>query len=53
MNKVQKTVGLWVQRITGKTRSESPAQPARQPVELDAQAQRQISGGTSLPTTGW
>ncbi len=53
MNKVQKTVGLWVQRIVGKTRAESPAQPVRQPIELDAPALRQVSGGTSLPTKGW
>ena len=54
MNKVQKTIGLWVQRIAGKTRAESPVQPARQPVELDAQALRQVSGGTTeSPFKGW
>ena len=53
MNKVQQTVGLWVQRLAGKTRAEAPAQPVRQPVELDTQALRQVSGGTSLPTKGW
>ena len=54
MNKVQQTVGLWVQRLAGKTRAQAPAQPVRQPVELDAQALRQVSGGTAAsPTKGW
>lgn len=54
MNKVQQTVGLWVQRIVGKTRAEAPAQPVRQPVELDTQALRQVSGGTTeSPNKGW
>lgn len=54
MNKVQKTVGLWVQRIAGKTRTESPVQPVRRPVELEAQALRQVSGGTaSSPNKNW
>ncbi len=54
MNKVQKTIGLWVQRIAGKSRAEAPAQPARQPVELDTQALRQVSGGsTESPNKTW
>ena len=53
MNKVQQTVGLWVQRLAGKTRAQAPAQPVRQPAELDTQALRQVSGGTSLPVKGW
>ena len=58
MNKVQQTVGLWVQRIVGKTRPESTTQPVRQPIELDAQALRQVSGGdgngsTQTPNKGW
>ena len=57
MKQVQKTIGRWVQRIAGKTRAESPAQPARQPLELDAQSLRRVSGGdggsTQTPNKGW
>lgn len=56
MNKVQQTVGLWVQRIVGKTQLEKREQALHQPVELDAQALRQVSGGDGspqTPTKGW
>ena len=54
MNKVQKTVAQWVQRIAGKTHAETPAQPARRPLELDPQSLRQVSGGTTeSPFKGW
>ncbi len=54
MNKVQKTVGLWAQRIAGKARVKAPAQPARQLHELDARSLRQVSGGVAdSPNKGW
>jgi hypothetical protein len=56
MKQVQKTIGLWVQRITGKNRG-AAATHARQLPELDAKSLRQVSGGsaetTQLPTKGW
>lgn len=52
MKQVQKTIGRWVQRIAGKTRSDTMTPPARQPLELDAKALRQVAGGT-VPTKGW
>ena len=57
MKQVQKTIGRWVQRIAGKRRTETALQPLRQPVELDAQSLRQVSGGeggsAQSPTKGW
>ena len=57
MKQVQNTLGRWVQRIAGKSRSQTAAQPARQPAELEAQALRQVSGGTGdpaqSPNKGW
>lgn len=57
MKKEQNTVSRWVQRITGKTRVQSPAQPVRRPQELDSRTLTQISGGdgstTAAPTKGW
>ena len=57
MKQVQKTIGRWVQRIAGKSRDQTTAQPARQLAELDAKALRQVAGGTAdtpdTPTKGW
>ncbi len=54
MKKVQQTVGSWVQRIVGKSRAKVPVPSTRQPVELDTQDLRQVSGGTTdSPNKGW
>ena len=57
MKQVQKTIGHWVQRFAGKSRSATTVQPARQVSALDAKALRQITGGTGEsvqnPTKGW
>ena len=57
MKQVQKTIGRWIQRFAGKSRSETTAQPARQLTALDSKALRQITGGTGestqSPTKGW
>jgi len=58
MKQVQKTVGRWVQRITGKRSDQTALQPVRQPAELDTKSLRQVSGGTTdsgpdTPTKGW
>ena len=54
MKQVQKTIGRWIQRIAGKTRTDAPAQPTRRPLELDAQSLREVSGGsTQSPYKGW
>lgn len=56
MKKLQKSISRWVQRIAAKARSETPAQPAARPQELDSRALTQVSGGDGggqLPTKGW
>ena len=56
MKQVQKTIGRWVQRLAGKSRTEAAVQPVRQPIELEAQALRQVGGGdgsTQSPYKGW
>jgi hypothetical protein len=56
MKKVQKTIDRWVQRIGAKTRSETPAEPARRPQQLDSQALTRVSGGgptSQTPNKGW
>jgi hypothetical protein len=57
MKLVQNTFGRWVQRIAGKARVETPAQPARRPQEVDSRTLTQVSGGdggsTSTPNKGW
>ena len=57
MKQVQKTIGRWVQRFAGKSRSATTVQPARQVSALDAKALRQITGGTGestqSPNKGW
>ncbi len=57
MKLVQKTIGRWVQRLAGKSCTETPLQPARQVASLDPQSLRQVSGGTGAsaqtPTKGW
>ena len=57
MKQVQKTIGRWVQRLAGKSRTETPLQPARQVESLDAQSLRQVSGGSvssdQSPNKGW
>lgn len=54
MKQVQKTIGRWIQRIAGKTRTDAPAQPTRRPLELDAQSLREVSGGTTeSPNKNW
>ena len=56
MKQVQKTIGRWVQRLAAKSRTETTAQPERQPFEVDPKTLRQISGGSgtsTLPTKGW
>lgn len=57
MKQVQKTIGRWVQRFAGKSRSETTVQPARQVAALDSEALRQVTGGTAdstqSPTKGW
>lgn len=56
MKLVQNTIGRLVQRIAGKSRSQTKAQHSQQPAELDAKALRHVSGGTadaSSPTKGW
>ena len=57
MKQVQKTIGRWVQRFAGKSRSETTEQPASRLTALDAKALRQVTGGTAdstqSPTKGW
>lgn len=55
MKQVQKTIGRWVQRLAGKSRTGAQEQRAQQPAELDAKLLRQVGGGDgpSLPTKGW
>ena len=56
MKQVQKTIDRWVQRFAGKNRTEAAVQPVRQPIELEAQALRQVGGGegsTQSPFKGW
>ena len=57
MKQVQKTIGRWVQRLAGKSRTEAAVQPVRQPIELEAQALRQVGGGVGesvqSPNKGW
>ena len=51
----QSTLGRLVQRIAGH-RGARKLQPSQQPVEVNAQALRQVTGGTDtaqLPTKGW
>ena len=53
MKQVQKTIGRWVQRFAGKSRSETSAQPTRRLEEVDAKSLREVAGGTSTPVKGW
>jgi hypothetical protein len=55
MNKVQTTIGRWVQRIAGRNKAPTAARRAQRPTELDAQVLRQVGGGDgpTLPTKGW
>ena len=56
MKQVQSIVGRLVQRVAGKARKVSAASSSVRPVELDAQALKQVAGGdgtSQLPTKGW
>lgn len=54
MIKVQGTAAKWVQRIVGRADADKPVRSECLPVELDTQALRQLSGGTTDSTNkGW
>ena len=57
MKQVQKTIGRWIQRFAGKSRSETTVQPARQLTALDTKVLRQVGGGVGesvqSPNKGW
>jgi len=58
MTAAGKSLGRWVQRITGqKARVEKPAQAAQRPRELDPQSLSKVGGGLDgspqTPNKGW
>ena len=57
MKQVRNTLGLLVQRLTGKSRTATPGQPVQPPQELDTRVLAQASGGTGAstqtPNKGW
>jgi len=58
MKQARRAFGRWVQRITGKSRAETPTRLGQQrPLELDAQALAKVGGGVEAsaqtPFKGW